>query len=102
MIARLRRQRQQREAMQQGSGVGHERRNERAEPENRMAVEPRFARGDRIFCLPYGNGLVRASRIEGGRELLTVVFPEHGELTIDPGVSLVRKLEDAPPADDQP
>ena len=41
--------------------------------------------------------MVRASRIEGGRELLTVVFPEHGELTIDPGVSLVRKLEDAPP-----
>ncbi len=63
-------------------------------------VEPRFAAGDRIFCLPYGDGVVRDSRIEGGRELLTVSFPNHGDLMIDPAVSLVRKLEDAPDEDD--
>jgi hypothetical protein len=59
-----------------------------------MPVEARFAMGDRIFCLPYGDGIVRASRIEDGREILIVAFPQHGELTIDPNVSLVRKIEE--------
>jgi len=76
---------------------------QRAEPKRAQPatpVEQRFAAGDRVFCLPYGDGSVRESRIEDGRELLTVAFPEHGELTIDPLVSLVRKIEQAPPDDD--
>jgi hypothetical protein len=60
----------------------------------------RFTVGDRIFCLPYGDGLVRASRVDQGRELLTVAFPDYGELEIDPAVNLVRIIEADQPADD--
>ncbi len=95
LIERLRRQRQQREGSQarapRGAPSGR-----RAAESSFPAPEPRFKAGDHIFCLPYGDGVVRESRIDGGGELLTVHFPEHGELTIDPAVSLVRKLDDAP------
>jgi hypothetical protein len=100
LIARLRRQRQQREAAQAASSRSRERRNEHKRGDAGAAVERRFADGERIFCLPYGDGVVQDSRVEDGRELLTVAFPEHGELTIDPAVSLVRKLEDAAPDED--
>lgn len=91
LIARLRRQRAQRE--QQGSPA--------AEPSPAFAdIQARFASGERIFCLPYGDGEIIASRIENGREMLLVRFPDHGELTIDPSVSLVRKL-DTPPDNDE-
>lgn len=85
LIERLRRKNQQHEPPRTPS----------ARPPDRPAapVVPRFAAGDQVFCLPYGNGVVRASLAEEGREILIVVFPEHGELRIDPGVSLVRKLE---------
>ena len=63
-------------------------------------IEQRFAVGDGIFCLPYGDGVVRASRIEDGQELLTVTFPAYGDLTIDPAKSLVRKLDNAAPEED--
>ena len=43
---------------------------------------------------------MRESRAQDERELLTVDFPQHGNLEIDPTVSLVRKIEDAPPDDD--
>ncbi len=69
----------------------------RAAPARETDVQPRFAAGDRIFCLPYGDGEVMDSRIEDGREVLIVRFPDYGELTIDPALSLVRKLE--PPAE---
>jgi DEAD/DEAH box helicase domain-containing protein len=98
LIERLRRQRQQRE-----SGQGRPDRPEprpRAPFESTAPAEPRFKTGDRIFCLPYGDGTVRASRIDDGRELMTVHFPEHGELEIDPAVSLVRKLEDSAASED--
>jgi DEAD/DEAH box helicase domain-containing protein len=97
LIARLRRQREQREQREAKQGAQGKRRQPMNEPDD---VEPRFAAGDHIFCLPYGDGVVRDSRIEGGRELLTVSFPNHGDLMIDPAVSLVRKLEDTPDEDD--
>jgi hypothetical protein len=97
LIERLRRQRHQREAEQSA--------NERARrPQqhagNDSVVEQRFAAGDGIFCLPYGDGVVRASWIEDGQELLTVAFPAYGDLTIDPAKSLVRKLDDAAQEED--
>jgi hypothetical protein len=97
LIERLRRQRQQREAQ---LGLAGQRGERKITPAPAPPAERRFAAGDRIFCLPYGDGVVQASRIEDGRELLTVAFPDHGALTIDPLVSLVRKIEDAPPEDD--
>jgi len=96
LIERLRRQRHQREAEQSA--------NERASRPQQHAsdsvVEQRFAAGDGIFCLPYGDGVVRASWIEDGQELLTVNFPAYGDLTIDPAKSLVRKLDNAAPEED--
>ncbi|HNP74099.1 MAG TPA: helicase, partial [Kouleothrix sp.] len=94
LIERLRRQRQQREAQ---LGLARERAPQPHQAS--FAVEQRFAAGDRVFCLPYGDGEVRDSRVEDGRELLTVAFPDLGELTIDPMINLVRKL-DAPAPDD--
>jgi hypothetical protein len=94
LIARLRRQREQRERRE---GRQTPRRPVGREPSN---SEPRFAAGDRIFCLPYGDGIVQESRSEGGRELLLVNFPNHGDLTIDPAVNFVRKQADAPDEDD--
>lgn len=91
LIARLRRQREQREATRAAHKAQPARHADQP-PE----VEPRFAAGERVFCLPYGDGVVQASRVENGREVLTVVFPDYGELTIDPSVSLVRKLADMP------
>ena len=87
LIERLRRQREQRERTK-GKG-----RVVRDSPAGVADVQPRFAAGERIFCLPYGDGDVIDSRIEDGREVLTVRFPDFGELTIDPALSLVRKLE---------
>lgn len=52
--------------------------------------------------MPYGEGEVVASRVQGDTELLVVAFPDHGELTIDPSVSAVRLLDKQPWADDDP
>ncbi|NOK63383.1 MAG: helicase [Chloroflexi bacterium AL-N10] len=87
LIARLRQRREAHEATQKPQSA-------RRRTKETKAVEPRFAAGEHIFCLPYGNGKIEESRIEDGREVLSVVFPDHGELTIDPAVSLVRKLDD--------
>jgi DEAD/DEAH box helicase domain-containing protein len=96
MIARMRRMREQRAAAQQR---GQPRANSGARPtaSSDAPPEPRFATGDRIFCLPFGDGVVRASRIVGDKELLQVAFADHGEITIDPAVSLVRRLESSEP-----
>jgi hypothetical protein len=96
LIERLRRQRHQREAAQSAS----ERASRPQQHADDSAVEQRFATGDAIFCLPYGDGVVSASRIEDGQELLTVTFPAYGDLTIDPAKSLVRKLDNAVPEED--
>ncbi|MEM8533630.1 MAG: helicase, partial [Chloroflexota bacterium] len=87
LIARLRQRREAHEATQKPQSS-------RRRTKETAAVEPRFVAGEHIFCLPYGNGRIEESRIEDGREVLSVVFPDHGELTIDPAVSLVRKLDD--------
>ncbi|MGQ9828560.1 MAG: helicase [Roseiflexus sp.] len=85
LIERLRRQREQRERSKN--------REMRTQPAPESDIEPRFTTGERIFCLPYGDGEVLESRIEAGREVLIVRFPDYGELTIDPALSLVRKLD---------
>ncbi len=85
MIERLRRQRQQRE-----SAMAPAPRQRSAEDSG--PIEARFTAGDRVYCLPYGEGTVESSTVEDGREMLQVEFPQHGTLPIDPAVSLVRKL----------
>jgi len=97
LIERLRRQRHQREAEQSAHERPHR---PQQHADSASPVEQRFAAGDGIFCLPYGDGVVRASRIEDGQELLTVTFPAYGDLTIDPAKSLVRKLDTAAPEED--
>jgi hypothetical protein len=97
LIERLRRQRQQRESEQAAS----ERANQpQPHTESESAVEQRFAAGEKIFCLPYGDGVVRESRIEDGQEMLTVNFASYGDLLIDPSKSLVRKLDQPEPEED--
>ena len=96
LIERLQRQRQQRAAQQEPASPSAAQR----VPTPATDIEPRFAAGDNIFCLPYGDGVVQESRIEDGRELLTVHFQAHGDLTIDPALSLVRKIEETTPDDD--
>ena len=86
MVARLRRLREERELREPSPQLTLPLRE--SEP-----IEPRFVTGDRIFCVPYGEGVVRASSIVADKELLTVAFPEHGELMIDPSISAVRKIE---------
>lgn len=87
LIERLRRQREQRERSKN--------REMHTPPASETDIESRFTSGDRIFCLPYGDGEVLESWIEAGREVLIVRFPDYGELTIDPALSLVRKLDAA-------
>jgi hypothetical protein len=89
LIERLRRQREQREASQQKRQPPA-----RAPQVERGPVVQRFQAGDRVFCLPYGDGVVHESRVENGNEMLIVTFPDYGDLEVDPAVSLVRKVED--------
>ena len=58
-------------------------------------VPLRFRAGQRVTCVPYGEGVVRAARIASGREQLTIEFPGEGRIEVDPGVNAVRVLEDA-------
>ncbi len=96
MIARMRRLREQREAEQ-----GQRRSPPITRPDRAAApVEPRFHIGERVQCLPYGIGIVRASRLVDGRELVMIDFPDYGEIEVDPAVSLVRQLGTVPQAGD--
>jgi hypothetical protein len=92
MIARMRRLREERERRTGGAVAP-------PPPQPASPVESRFKPGEKIFCLPYGDGVVRESRVDDGHELLVVDFPDYGELTVDPAVSLVRSLA-PPPSDD--
>ncbi|MDP9311706.1 MAG: hypothetical protein M3R24_12640, partial [Chloroflexota bacterium] len=96
MIARMRRLREQREAEQGQRHSPPISRPNRSTP----PVEPRFDIGERVQCLPYGIGIVRASRLVDGRELVMIDFPDYGEIEVDPAVSLVRQLGTAPQAGD--
>lgn len=60
----------------------------------------RFQPGQRIFCLPYGDGEIVDSFFVDGREFIRVEFPNYGELKIDPSLSLVKVLNDNNPASD--
>lgn len=66
-----------------------------------IASELRFHIGERVQCLPYGIGVVRASKLMDGREIVTIDFPDYGEIEVDPTVSLVRQLTQAPQASDE-
>lgn len=87
LAARLR---QIREERQQRSARSDARRSPVSEHHGTL----RFQAGDVIICIPYGQGAVLESRWEEGREVLRVHFPGHGELTIDPVVSLARLAHD--------
>ncbi len=63
--------------------------------------ESRFRPGDRIICMPYGAGSVRQSIMQDDREIIVVEFDDHGELTIDPTVSIVRRLPPEPAETDE-
>ncbi|GAB4115333.1 MAG: helicase [Roseiflexaceae bacterium] len=96
LIARLRRQREQREGPNRPIPPA-------SSPPRRTtptAASSRFKVGMRIFCLPYGDGAVQSAEIIDGREVLRVVFADHGELEVDPVVNLVRIIEEPDQADD--
>lgn len=93
MIEKMRLLRQQREQQ--------EPRPEQPKPKQMSIGEARFHVGDTIFCLPYGEGVVRESRFEDDGEILEVDFPDYGELTIDPAISLVRLVASAQQDDDE-
>jgi len=59
----------------------------------------RFYSGQRIFCLPYGDGEVVDSFFVDGREYIRVDFPNYGELKIDPSLSLVKVVSDTDTSD---
>jgi hypothetical protein len=65
-------------------------------------VTSRFAPGDRVFCVPYGEGVVQKTRIRDGRELLLVSFPDLGDLRVDPAVNAVRVIAPADTGDADP
>lgn len=54
---------------------------------------PRFQIGDHVICRPYGEGVVRATRFDKGQELVTITFPDHGDLEINPSINMVRHLD---------
>jgi hypothetical protein len=87
LIARMRRLREQQEQ-------------EPASPDTPASAvdvpEPagRFRRGQRVHCLPYGEGTVEQARIVAGREHLTISFAEAGAIEVDPAVNMVRVLDD--------
>lgn len=98
MIDRMRRLRQQREAEQQATGPRSRPATARgsAQDDTDASIELRFHIGERVQCLPYGIGRVRASRIVDGRELVQIDFPDYGEIEVDPSISLVRQLGSRP------
>ena len=57
-------------------------------------VRAQFSQGDRVELSPYGRGVVLASRLEGGREILTVRFAHRGAVReVDATRSAVKKVE---------
>lgn len=64
------------------------------------AVEQRFAAGQRVRAVPYGEGVVRQSRVVAGRELLDIDFPDAGLIAVDAVRGLVRLSEPEPAAPD--
>ena len=96
LLEKARRLREQREA-QLRREQPPVRRVVNSEPE---IVESRYKPQDRIFCVPYGEGVVLKSRVRDGRELLLVQFPELGDLRVDPAVNAVRLIAEAQTEDE--
>ncbi|MBA3944312.1 MAG: hypothetical protein H0X37_07070, partial [Herpetosiphonaceae bacterium] len=90
MIARLRQLRTTRDSGAEGSDTPARGTRLPDEP-----VEPRFKRGDRVQCVPYGEGRVVESVVIGGREQLRIDFGEDGIIEVDPVISLVRQVKQA-------
>ncbi|HBW51089.1 MAG TPA: hypothetical protein DEF47_14440, partial [Herpetosiphon sp.] len=96
MLEKARRLREQREAEARvAQPITRPSTNQAAEPS-----ESRFKQGDRVHCVPYGEGVVQKTRIRDGRELLLVQFPELGDLRVDPAVNAVRILRPEIQAED--
>ena len=98
LLAKARRLREQREAEMRRNPppsrpVAPSNRPNSAKDTPDEVVASRFAPGDRIFCVPYGEGVVQKTRVRDGRELLLVNFAEMGDLRVDPIVNAVRLLE---------
>ncbi|HZG65858.1 MAG TPA: hypothetical protein VEZ12_03895, partial [Herpetosiphonaceae bacterium] len=87
LISRMRRMRERREHEQTPAG--------RAAPADLPAPALRFCPGQRVRCVPYGEGIVREARVVGGREHLTINFADSGDLEVDPAVNVVRVLDPA-------
>jgi len=89
MIARMRRLREERE---------REQRRSTAQPTPGSvptdAVQPRFRSGQHVRCVPYGEGIVQSAVITDGRERLTIDFPDHGAIQVDPAVNAVRLVDE--------
>lgn len=99
MIARMRRLREQRESEQAAPPTS-------SGPATVATTteQLRFRTGQPVRAMPYGAGIVRDSRLVDGREQLTVRFPDAGDITLDPAVSVVRALDEPKPmsgGDDQ-
>jgi len=99
MIARMRRLREQRESEQAAPPTSSV-----PVPVATTTEQLRFRSGQPVRAMPYGAGIVRDSRLVDGREQLTVRFPDAGDITLDPAVSVVRALGEPGPTsggDDQ-
>lgn len=93
LLAKARRLREQREAEIQRQAPPP--RPQPRQPVDEEPAESRFSPGNRVFCVPYGEGIVQKARVRDGHELLLVQFPELGELRIDPMVNAVRLITTA-------
>ncbi len=96
MIARMRRLREERE---------RDRINPRPPTESRGPDDDppvlRFQPGQRVTCVPYGEGVVRDAWIVNGREQLSIEFPGAGAIDVDPAVNAVRGVS-GPVAEAEP
>jgi hypothetical protein len=87
MLNRLRNAREQRERRQPVA-------RERIAKSIDESVVQRFTAGDKVRCPPFGDGVVRESRVEKGREILIVDFPEVEDMRIDTSSHHVRQIDD--------
>lgn len=60
----------------------------------------RFRPGQRVRCVPYGEGTVQDARVVDGREQLTITFADAGDIDVDPAVNMVRVLDEVADHDD--
>ena len=67
-------------------------------------AQPQFAAGERVVHATYGRGTVLATRLEGGRELVTVRFLQRGLVReIDAARGMLRpEKEPRRPLGDEP